>query len=245
MKSILSRKYFAWKLYHILFTDPGSILSIVRDPYVYKLFNKSYGMVLDIGSGPGNYLKKFSRRSGSVFSSDLNFSSLERLSKRLQNIPNVSFTCFDGCQMPFKLNEFNLVLAMEILEHLAEDRKAISTIASILKPDGLLLITVPLKSYFRTPIHDPDIYGHKRSGYDEVELKAMLSAEKLIILDKRYFFYGLSQTAFKFVTIFKRILGFFPPSIFILPLFLERFFPTLISRFSKPANILIVAKKAS
>lgn len=52
--------------------------------------------------------------------------------------------------LPFKNDEFEVVLCLGVLEHLEEPIKAISEIKRVLKPGGRIIVSVP----FLMPIHD-------------------------------------------------------------------------------------------
>ncbi len=55
----------------------------------------------------------------------------------------------DGMQMPFRAQQFDTVLALEMLEHVRDPDACVGEIARVLKPDGRLLLTVP----FVAPLH--------------------------------------------------------------------------------------------
>lgn len=59
-----------------------------------------------------------------------------------------NFTHGNCIDLPYNDEEFDLVVALEILEHIKEDTKALKEINRILKNDGLLLISVPINSKF-------------------------------------------------------------------------------------------------
>ncbi|MFI5204541.1 MAG: class I SAM-dependent methyltransferase [Flavobacteriales bacterium] len=53
---------------------------------------------------------------------------------------------FDITQLPLKENEFDLVFCYHVLEHITDDKKAMSEILRVLKPGGLLIAQVPFKT---------------------------------------------------------------------------------------------------
>jgi len=55
----------------------------------------------------------------------------------------------DGMQMPFRSQQFDTVLALEMLEHVRDPDACMSEIARVIRPDGTLLLTVP----FVAPLH--------------------------------------------------------------------------------------------
>ncbi|MBD1805026.1 class I SAM-dependent methyltransferase [Microcoleus sp. FACHB-SPT15] len=56
---------------------------------------------------------------------------------------NVDFKC-DITSLPFKNEEFDLVFASHVLEHIKDDLKAISEIKRVLKPGGIAILPVPI-----------------------------------------------------------------------------------------------------
>lgn len=60
----------------------------------------------------------------------------------------------DICDMPFENSQFDAVLCTEVLEHVAQPELAVKELIRVLKPDGLLIITVPFTSYTHmSPYH--------------------------------------------------------------------------------------------
>lgn len=49
----------------------------------------------------------------------------------------------DICSMPFADESFDLVLATDVIEHVEDDGRALREIARVLKPGGVVLLTVP------------------------------------------------------------------------------------------------------
>ena len=49
----------------------------------------------------------------------------------------------DGTVMPFGSAVFDRVIAAEVLEHIGDDQRALNEIARVLRPGGLLAVTVP------------------------------------------------------------------------------------------------------
>jgi SAM-dependent methyltransferase len=54
-------------------------------------------------------------------------------------------------------NSFDIVICSHVLEHIHEDKKAISEIARILKPNGEALILVPIPIGLEADLYDPSI----------------------------------------------------------------------------------------
>ena len=67
-------------------------------------------------------------------------------------------------QLPFPDETFSAVIATELLEHLKEPRQAISEIHRVLKPGGVLLLTVPF--LFRVHGDPEDYYRYTKQGLE-------------------------------------------------------------------------------
>jgi SAM-dependent methyltransferase len=86
--------------------------------------------------------------------------------------------------MPFFHDrQFDLITAVEILEHLAAPEKALQEIYRILKPNGLLILTVPADQKLWS---DRDVrLGHRRR-YQLEELEAAVAATGLNVVKSSY-----------------------------------------------------------
>ncbi len=62
--------------------------------------------------------------------------------------------------IPFDIQTFDLIAALDILEHISEDFECLTTFRNLLRPDGWLLLTVPAFSFLWNT-HDDD-HHHKR-----------------------------------------------------------------------------------
>lgn len=65
--------------------------------------------------------------------------------------------------LPFEGNTFDVILCNHVLEHVPEDRKAMSEIYRVLKPGGFALLQVPISYRIGHTIEDPSIQSpHQR-----------------------------------------------------------------------------------
>ena len=112
-----------------------------------------------------------------------------------------------GDRLPFSDAEFDLVVIVDMLEHVEDDVVFAKELARILKPNGRLVINAPnLKPYsplraFRHLIGQTDeAHGHLRPGYDRRALEALFSANFQFETTKSYsrFFSELIDTAIVF-----------------------------------------------
>jgi glycosyltransferase involved in cell wall biosynthesis/ubiquinone/menaquinone biosynthesis C-methylase UbiE len=101
--------------------------------------------VLDCGCGMGFYLMTMGKlRNLKLVGVDgdvgrLDWAERERVPAELASV--------DIHDLPFASNSFDKVLMTEVLEHLADDRAAMREIFRILKPGGVLALSVPHANY--------------------------------------------------------------------------------------------------
>lgn len=80
-------------------------------------------------------------------------------------------------QLPFETAGFDWIVAIDVLEHLEEDKPFLQELSRVLKPGGQAVVTVPngdpklLANRIKWRIGmTPEVYGHTRAGYTVAEL---------------------------------------------------------------------------
>ncbi|MET0262802.1 MAG: class I SAM-dependent methyltransferase, partial [Rariglobus sp.] len=74
--------------------------------------------------------------------------------------------------LPFANEQFDLVAAFDVIEHVDDDRLVFEELTRVLKPGGVLLCSVPLHATHWTSFDT--LVGHARR-YDPVELQRLLA----------------------------------------------------------------------
>jgi SAM-dependent methyltransferase len=83
---------------------------------------------------------------------------------------------------------FDLITALDVIEHIDDDRAAVSSIVAMLRPGGLLVVTVPA---FEALWDEHDEINHHRRRYTATGLRKTLEGVGLDLLQVRYLFRGL------------------------------------------------------
>ncbi len=140
---------------------------------------KSQLRALEIGCGDGYFSGHLIRLGCSVCGVDL---SPVAVARAAEMYPQGSFRVHDLAQpLPFDADAFDLVWCSEVLEHLFAPLETAKEIARVLKPGGVLLVTVPyhglLKNLgialFAFERHYDPTYPHIRF-YTRKSLKGMI-----------------------------------------------------------------------
>jgi SAM-dependent methyltransferase len=137
-------------------------------------------LALDIGCGTGSNLKVLSSRGLSVIGLDDSFYALS-LAKADSQHP---FINGDLNRVPIRPESVGLIIAMDILEHLQDDKHGIHECFQALKRGGILILTVPAFSWL-WGIQDL-VTGHKRR-YTQKEIREKLTYEGFRVFRSSYF----------------------------------------------------------
>ncbi len=134
-------------------------------------------LVMEIGCGTGFVLSEIRRRHQQfkLCGSDLYLEGLQFASAR---VPDADFYQIDACKMPF-IEEFDLILALDILEHIEDDDKALEEIYKSLVPGGGLIITVPQHQWLWSK-QDEKAFHRRRYGKKELMQKLMDSGFRIV-----------------------------------------------------------------
>lgn len=93
--------------------------------------------------------------------------------------------CGDANHLPFENESFEHVVALDVLEHLADDRACVSEIFRVLRPGGKALVFVPACPFLWS---DLDVINNHFRRYTKTKLRCLLSGcQGIEILKLSYF----------------------------------------------------------
>jgi SAM-dependent methyltransferase len=95
--------------------------------------------VLNAGAGQGTFTQLLERRGFEVTSTDASAAAVEVLERRVDG-PALQA---DVTALPFTDASFDAVVLGEVLEHVPDDRKAVAEVNRVLRPGGVLALSVP------------------------------------------------------------------------------------------------------
>ncbi|MFC0108183.1 class I SAM-dependent methyltransferase [Kibdelosporangium aridum] len=106
--------------------------------------------VLDLGCGGGRHAFEAAKQGADVIALDLNEADLKDVRDMFAAMAEVGESAgstmavrASGLALPFPHATFDHVIAAEILEHVPDDTAMIAETARVLKPGGLVAVTVP------------------------------------------------------------------------------------------------------
>lgn len=163
---------------------PKHLVTLDGEDAWYVPFVPSGSAVLDAGCANGIHTLRAAAKAGYTVGIDANSAQLQ-IARHLASVQpdtDVLFAQGDvGRTLPFLGAQFDVVLLLDVIEHLHQRIFLLTELARVLKPDGILLVSAPnrdtrwkrrLASAGLSPLTDPD---HKVE-YTYAELCAELSA---------------------------------------------------------------------
>lgn len=118
-----------------------------------EYYNGSKGIVLDIGSGTGDFLAEAKKQNWKTVGMEPNF--------KAKSIAKKKGICLVETYEELEDNYFDIITMWHVLEHVTDLDFQIKELKRLLKPDGTIIIAVPnFKSF------DADHYGKYWAAYD-------------------------------------------------------------------------------
>lgn len=117
--------------------------------------------ILEIGSGSGANIKRIKQSFPKITIKGIEYSQklVDAAKKKKLNVQKG-----DATKLKEKSESYDLVICLDVLEHIKNDEKAISEIRRVLKKDGFALISVPA---FNVLWGDQDIVNHHYRRYSK------------------------------------------------------------------------------
>jgi len=111
-------------------------------------------VALDIGCGSGHGSNRLATKFKTVHGVDIAEEAIAYASEHWQK-PNINFSVGDSLDIPFPENNFDVVIAFEVFEHLTDWRKFLSEIRRVLKDNGKVYISTPNKTLYSPGTKNP------------------------------------------------------------------------------------------
>ena len=123
--------------------------------------------ILDYGSGTGGNTQTYGSFGWVVGIEPDGFAV-----RVAQDRGGASYCRADGIQLPFRAGAFDVAVASDVLEHIADDSAAVSELIRVVRPGGSIVVTVPAHQWLFST-HDTALHHFRR--YSKAALRSVLS----------------------------------------------------------------------
>jgi len=159
-----------------------------------RLGLKAGDLILDMGAGAGRHAFEVYRRGAHIVALDYSLADLKDVSGLFAAMTDAgeapagtswATVNGDGTQLPFPDDTFDHIICSEVMEHIPDDAAAARELARVLKPGGMLAVTVPTFLPERIcwalsdEYHAPFVEGGHVRIFTEAELRTRFVAAGL------------------------------------------------------------------
>jgi SAM-dependent methyltransferase len=151
-------------------------------------------LLLDLGCGAGRHAFESFRKGARVVAFDYSLSELQEVRGLFEAMREVgeapthgtaTATNGDAVRLPFADGSFDRIIASEVLEHIPNDIGALDELVRVLRPGGVMAVTIPawlpetICWRLSDEYHAPFVQGGHVRIYTEVELRTKMDAAGL------------------------------------------------------------------
>jgi len=117
-------------------------------PIILPFLPPTRSRILDLGCGSGGRARVLADLGHEVVGTDV---SLEAVEIARRNVPEARFLTADINDFPWETlrEHFDIVMSLEVIEHLYYPRRLLSAAALCLRPGGVLILSTPYHGYLK------------------------------------------------------------------------------------------------
>ena len=179
-----------YKLLDIMFLRSWYVRRELRK--LRKVLGEKEVSIYDAGTGYGQYSYFMSRKlqPNNIYAVDVKEKWINDCREFFQsrNFSNIKFGIEDLTEIDHD-NKFDLIVSVDVMEHIVDDVKVFRNFYKALKPGGFLLINTP-SIYGGSDVHDEEgesfISEHAREGYSFEELESKLVPLGFKVYQRRF-----------------------------------------------------------
>jgi SAM-dependent methyltransferase len=169
------------RLFEILIKyEVSSFWFVNRTRLIIGLVQRYFGAavnIFEIGCGTGHVLLALrqSLPSAALSGSDPYLRGLAFARSRISS--GVALFQMDACNIP-AVEQFDVIGVFDVIEHIADDQRALDQIYAALKPEGGIIVAVPQHPWLWSPA-DADAHHQRRYSRGELEGKLIKAGFKI------------------------------------------------------------------
>lgn len=139
---------------------------------------------LDLGCGEGDVDRMLAERCDQVVSCDLNPDDVAHAREVNHDVRNLTYVVEDAQATTFDDASFDLVVCLEVIEHVGAPRHLLREVARVLAPGGKCVLTCPNERFPAT--YDPLNYALAQRGSGHVPVGAYAYGHDWLVREDRF-----------------------------------------------------------
>lgn len=132
---------------------------------ILRRFASRSRIAVDVGCGTGRNMAILAQYADRVAGLDRSLTALSNAASR-----GLPVACVDGHFLPLADGSADLLTAFDVLEHMEDDVRALEEFNRVIRPGGLLLVTVPAYRFLWSE-HDEALMHRRRYVASELHMK--------------------------------------------------------------------------
>lgn len=133
--------------YKLLFPTYRNRYLFIRENLAKFGTNRKFAEALNLGTGEGDYDPMIAKHCTQVTSCDINEHDIAFAKQMNGGVSNLNYRIEDALNLSFKENTFNLLISVDVMEHVGKPQRMTEEIARVLVPGGLAFITFPQTNF--------------------------------------------------------------------------------------------------
>ncbi len=102
---------------------------------------------LSLGSGEGDYDAMIAKHCTQLVSCDINEQDVAFAKALNAEVANLEYRVENALELSFADNSFDLLVSVEVIEHVGQPARMVQEVARVLKPGGIAFITFPSQDF--------------------------------------------------------------------------------------------------
>ena len=133
--------------YKLAFPTYRNRYRFVRDSLQQHIGKRRVRRALNLGTGEGDYDPMIAPFCESLISCDINEADIQFASALNAHLDNVQYRVENALKLSFPDAHFDLLISVDVLEHVGRPAQMIKEVGRVLRPGGLAVITFPQQHF--------------------------------------------------------------------------------------------------
>ncbi len=129
-------------------SDPAHTIAYLEQPLLDELGSLPGKSLLDIGCGNGAVTASLAKGGAQVVGIDLSETGIALARQRNPDLEWRALSVYEDLRAQLA-RDFEIVVSLEVVEHLFDPRLFVRRVFEVLKPGGLVVLSTPYHGYFK------------------------------------------------------------------------------------------------